>query len=199
MNDDERIEAALRSRPSGEPTYAEPLAALVRVSGVQRLRPVRRSRVRTGALAAIAMLVVLAFGVGVVTVGLSSRPAGGPAMGSEGTGSTGAPSPTPALAPSSGCSIMPADATSQGCGAEPSAAASAASSRGPAPAATFLTYIVMSGDYLSKIAAKFNLRLWELEQANPQITDFNHIVVGEILNIPYPGQLSWPSAGSSAP
>lgn len=122
MNTDERIEAALRSRPPGEPTYAEPLAALTPGSGVQRVRPVIRSGVRTGALAAIAMLVMLAVGVGVVTLGLSSRPVGGPAVGSEGTGSIVAPSETPALAPSSGCSIVPASTTAGGCGAVPSAA-----------------------------------------------------------------------------
>lgn len=106
----------------GEPTYAEPLAALTPGSGVQRVRPVIRSGVRTGALAAIAMLVMLAVGVGVVTLGLSSRPVGGPAVGSEGTGSIVAPSETPALAPSSGCSIVPASTTAGGCGAVPSAA-----------------------------------------------------------------------------
>jgi LysM repeat protein len=199
MNTHERIEAALRSRPSGEPTYAEPLAGLVPASGVHRVRPVMRSRVRTGALAAIAMLIVLAVGVGVVTVRLSSRPAGGPAVGSEGTGGTAAPSGTPALAPSPGCSIVPAVTTVGGCGALPSAAPSVAGSVGPTPAATFLTYLVVSGDNMSKIAAKLNVRLWELQQANPEVPPDGHIEVGQILRIPSPGQISPPSAAPSVP
>jgi hypothetical protein len=201
MNTDERIEAALRSRPSGEPTYAEPLAALVPGSGVQRVRPVIRSGARTGARAAIAILVVLAVGVGAITVGLSSRPVGGPAVGSEGTGGTAAPSETPALVPSSGCSILPAPATAGGCGALPSAAwsAAAASTAGSAPAPTFEVYIVRPGDYADKIASMFNLQLWEIKAANPQIADLNHIVIGETLNIPYAGQMSQPSAAPSVP
>jgi LysM repeat protein len=59
---------------------------------------------------------------------------------------------------------------------------------GPAP--TFMQYHVRSGDYFSKIASQFNLRLWELELANPQITDFNHIVVGQEINIPPAGLLT---------
>jgi LysM repeat protein len=200
MNTDERIEAALRSRPSDEPTYAEPLAALVPGSGVQRLRPVTRSRVRTGALAAVAMLAVLAVGVGVLAVGRSGRPAVGPAVESQGTGSVVAASKTPASVPSSGCSIVPAPTAALGCGAMPSAASSAGptSHAGPTPAATFLVYVVMRGDYAGKIASQFNLQVWELEMANPQIADFNHIEVGWTLNIPNPGQMSRPSAAASA-
>jgi LysM repeat protein len=199
MNTDERIKAALRSRPSGEPTYAEPLAGLVPASGVQRVRPVMRSRVRTGALAAIAMLIVLAIGAGMVTVGLSSRPAAGPAVGSEGAGSTVAPSETPALAPSPGCSIVPAVGSPDVCGVNPSTAPSASSNAGPTPAATFELYIVRPGDNLQKIAAERNLQVWELELANPRIADLNHIVIGETLNIPGPGQMSPPSAAPSVP
>ena len=197
MNTDERIKAALRSRPSGEPTYAEPLAGLVPASGVQRVRPVMRSRVRTSALAAIAMLIVLAIGAGMVTVGLSSRPAAGPAVGSEGAGSTVAPSETPALAPSPGCSIVPAVGSPDVCGVNPSAAPSVAGSVGPTPAATFLTYLVRPGDNMSNIAPRFALRLWELQQANPEVPPDGHIEVGQILRIPSPGQLSQPSAAPS--
>lgn len=51
---------------------------------------------------------------------------------------------------------------------------------------------------MDKIAAQFNLQLWELKLANPQVADLNHIVVGQSLNIPGPGQLSPPSARPSA-
>ena len=199
MNPEDPVEAALRLRPGDERDYAEPLAALVASPGVRRVRPVVRSKVRTGALAAIAMLVVLAVGVGVVTAGLLSRPAAGPAVGSEGTGSTVAPSQTPALAPSPGCSIVPAVGSPDVCGVNPSAAPSVAGSVGPTPAATFLTYLVMSGDNMSNIAARFNVRLWELRQANPEVPPDGHIEVGQILRIPSPGQLSPPSAAPSVP
>jgi LysM repeat protein len=199
MNPEDPVEAALRLRPGDERDYAEPLAALVASPGVRRVRPVVRSKVRTGALAAIAMLVVLAVGVGVVTPGLLSRPAAGPAVGSEGTGSTVAPSQTPALAPSPGCSSVPVPTTAGGCGALPSAASSVAGSVGPTPAGTFLMYRVMSGDNMSNIAARFNVRLWELRQANPEVPPDGHIEVGQILRIPSPGQLSPPSAAPSVP
>ena len=63
----------------------------------------------------------------------------------------------------------------------------------------FLTYVVKSGDVAARIAARFNLQLWELELANPQIADLNHIVLGQILRIPRPGQVSQPSAAPSVP
>jgi hypothetical protein len=201
MNTDERIETGLRSRPSDEPTYAEPMAALVPGSGVQRVRLVARSRVRTGALAVVAMLAVLAIGVGAMAVGLSSRPAVGPVVGSEGTGNIVAASQIPAPVPSSGCSIVPAPTTALGCGAMPRAASSAAAenSPGPTPAPTFLVYKVVQGDYADMIASRFNVQLWELKLANPLIADFNHIEVGWALNIPGPGQMSRPSAAASTP
>jgi LysM repeat protein len=60
-------------------------------------------------------------------------------------------------------------------------------------------YIVKSGDYADNIAARFNLQLWELKLANPQVPDLNHIVVGQSLNIPDAGQMSRPSAAPSVP
>ena len=98
---------------------------------------------------------------------------------------------------SPGCSIVPAVGVADGCGALPSAAPSVAGSVGPTPAATFLTYLVVSGDNMSKIAAKLNVRLWELQQANPEVPPDGHIEVGQILRIPSPGQLSQPSAAPS--
>jgi LysM repeat protein len=100
----------------------------------------------------------------------------------------------PGLEVSPGCSVVPAAPTIQGCGASPIAAPSVVSGAGPTPAATFMTYVVMPGDYMSKIAAKFALQLWELKLANPKVADLDHIVVGQILNIPSPGQLAPPSA-----
>jgi LysM repeat protein len=71
----------------------------------------------------------------------------------------------------------------------------------PTASATFLRYAVKPNDNLSTIAQRFNLHLWEIEVANPDITDFNYLQVGQILNIPPPGLLtqppSTPSPGAS--
>jgi hypothetical protein len=77
MSNDERIEAALKRRPADEREYGEPLAALVRRDeGVQRVKPVTRSRVRTGALPALAaIVVVLALGAGALAAGVLRGPA----------------------------------------------------------------------------------------------------------------------------
>lgn len=66
MNDDERIEAALKRRPTDERVYEEPLAALVRNEGVGRVRPAVRPRMRQSGLRALATagaVVVLAAGL----------------------------------------------------------------------------------------------------------------------------------------
>jgi len=46
------------------------------------------------------------------------------------------------------------------------------------------TYTVAAGDTLSLIAAKFGVALCSLENANTDITNYNYISVGEVLNIP---------------
>jgi LysM repeat protein len=56
-------------------------------------------------------------------------------------------------------------------------------------------YTVKSGDRLRAIAIKYKLQLWEILQANPQITNPNILKVGLVLNIPDPGQLT--RAGTS--
>ena len=106
---------------------------------------------------------------------------------------------TPSPVPSPGCSIVPAVGVADGCGTLPIAAPSVAGSVGPTPAATFLTYLVRPGDNMSNIAPRFALRLWELQQANPEVPPDGHIEVGQILRIPSPGQLSPPSAAPSVP
>ncbi len=60
------------------------------------------------------------------------------------------------------------------------------------PSPTFMQYWVRPGDNFSKIASQFNLKLWELQLANPQVKDPNHIVVGEVLSIPPAGLLTQP-------
>jgi LysM repeat protein len=68
----------------------------------------------------------------------------------------------------------------------------ATSSPTPIAAPSFLRYRVQSGDNLYSIASRFNLHLWEIELANPDITDFNHLSIGQILDIPPVGLLTRP-------
>ncbi len=54
----------------------------------------------------------------------------------------------------------------------------------PAAAPAANTYKVKSGDYMGKIASGLKISLSELKAANPQITNFNLIEVGDVLNLP---------------
>jgi LysM repeat protein len=96
-----------------------------------------------------------------------------------GSTAPGSGSPAPV---GSGASQGPSASSSQGMGASAS------------PRFSFLTYVVKSGDYLAKIAGRFNLTLYEIEAANPQISDFEHIQVGWPLNIPPAGYFTPPPA-----
>lgn len=76
----------------------------------------------------------------------------------------------------------------------------------PAPAKTlpdgYFSYRVLPGDFVAKIAQKFNLQVWELEVANsteartkmglPSISNFDILYVGWTLLIPPPGLLTPP-------
>ena len=61
-----------------------------------------------------------------------------------------------------------------------------------------MSYNVVAGDTLSKIAAHFNVSLAALESANPQIKNPNLIYVGESINIPGSSD-QFGSTPSSAP
>jgi LysM repeat protein len=132
---------------------------------------------------------VVALAVGIAFVGLRG---GGPA------GENAAPSAaiaSSAAAPSAAQSALPASAPSAGPSSVPSSAPSIRPGVtfrvvAPTPGLSFMTYHVRSGDYFSKIASQFNLQLWELELANPQISDFNHIEVGQVINIPPAGLMT---------
>jgi len=60
----------------------------------------------------------------------------------------------------------------------------------PPPAPTSQTYTVVSGDTLTKIAAKFHVTLKALRAANPSIKNVNAIAIGDILTIPAPASSS---------
>ena len=91
-----------------------------------------------------------------------------------------------------------------GSGPGPSSSASAVVLTSPTPtpppaAPTFLVYHVKIGEYLSGIARQFNLSLYEIEAANPQITDFNHLGVGDPINIPPAGYFTPPPSAPPSP
>ena len=51
------------------------------------------------------------------------------------------------------------------------------------------TYVVQWGDTMRKIAAKFNVSVWDLMAANPQITNANLIYRGQVVYLPGSGTL----------
>jgi LysM repeat protein len=59
-------------------------------------------------------------------------------------------------------------------------------------APSFRTYTVKAGDTLTRIANKFGLKTWELRLANPSLDKPNSLKIGQVLNIPEPGQLTPP-------
>ena len=69
---------------------------------------------------------------------------------------------------------------------------SASSSQGTVPSASasfsFQKYTVKTNDGLTNIAATYNLQLWEILKANPELQNNpNYIVSGQVLNIPPAG------------
>jgi nucleoid-associated protein YgaU len=56
----------------------------------------------------------------------------------------------------------------------------------PEPVATPVTYTIVAGDTISKIAKKFNVTPEDLLAANPQVKNPNKIKVGDQLTIPVP-------------
>jgi LysM repeat protein len=61
----------------------------------------------------------------------------------------------------------------------------------PGPGSTLVQYKVVSGDTLTRIAAKFGIRTWQLLRANPALADNpNSLKPGMVINIPLPAGAS---------
>jgi LysM repeat protein len=65
-----------------------------------------------------------------------------------------------------------------------SAAPSASFVATPVAAATPVTYTIVAGDNLSKIAKRFGVTQAQILSANPKIKDPNKIAVGQVIVIP---------------
>jgi LysM repeat protein len=57
----------------------------------------------------------------------------------------------------------------------------------PAPTEAPVTYTIQGGDTLSKIASENTFTLDQLKAANPDITNFNNVMVGQEINLPVEG------------
>ncbi len=107
---------------------------------------------------------------------------------------TATPSPEPTTTPSSTATASPSPSPTGG----ETATAGLTGSPGPTsdPAATAQVYEVAPGDSLCGIAAQFGISGNDLLAANPQVTDPNNILIGDLLTIPAPGA---PPAGTPNP
>ena len=139
---------------------------------------------------ALAVFMVLSIVVIIPTLsghGISVSAASASASAAQKASSSGKPSASLSGHPSG--SVKPtskpsASATTTQSGPPPS----------PTPTISYQQYKVVIGDTAIKIAKKFGLKTWELLLANPKIPASGAVYVGEILNIPQPGQLTPPPA-----
>jgi LysM repeat protein len=141
-----------------------------------------------GLVTAIAVIAILALGVaGVIFLPglLSGRHPATP------TPSLVIASPT--LPPITGPTLPP-DATAT---PQQTIGPSGVPSTSPEPAATPRLYRIKAGDQLYKIAKRFHVSVADILAANPQITDPDRIIVGQVIVIPFPSPTATPSPSPS--
>jgi LysM repeat protein len=129
-----------------------------------------------GVITAIAVIAILALGVaGVIFL---------PGLLSGGHPATPTPPviASPSLPPFASPTLAPGATQTP----SQSVAPSAAPSTTPGPAATPRLYRIKPGDQLYKIAKRYHVSVADILAANPEITDPNHIVVGQVIVIPFP-------------
>jgi len=104
----------------------------------------------------------------------------------------------PNNAPAASRSVTPAASHSVHSSAPSHGAVASASGGGaPTPFVSYTQYTVVAGDSLTKIAARFHLKQWELLLANPNLASNPALLqLGSVINIPQPGQLTPPPAAN---
>jgi LysM repeat protein len=125
-------------------------------------------------LTAVAIVIILALGIAAVVMipGLLNGP-----------GATTTTRPTLALASRTpGASLVGVIATPTV--APATATITPETTAEPTPGATPRSYRVKAGDTLAKIAKKFKITVAALTEANPELSDADHIEVGQVLIIP---------------
>jgi nucleoid-associated protein YgaU len=124
-----------------------------------------------GLIRSIAVIAILGLGVAGVIL-LPGLLAGGPAL-----------TPTPAITTAP---TLPGSATPVVASSSPSASViqTAEPTATPAPTATPRLYRVKSGDTLGRIAQRFKVSVGDILAANPEITDPDQIIPGQVIVIP---------------
>ena len=124
----------------------------------------------------VAVIVILALGVLAVLI-LPGLLAGSPTHSTRPSGSALVASGSPL---SSNVAATPAPASS----APASPPASVGPTIEPTPVPSPVTYRIKPGDTLAHVANKFHVTIEQILAANPQITNPDHIQVGQVINIP---------------
>ena len=60
-----------------------------------------------------------------------------------------------------------------------------------------MTYKVVKGDTLSKVAKRFNTTVSELQRLNPTITNVNKIYIGMTINVPNDSKVDYEGIGKA--
>ena len=133
-------------------------------------------------LTAIAVIVILGLGVAAVILvpGLLNAPPGSSPRPSFAAGASPSRSPL-----SSNIAVVPT-ATSTAIATPTSPTSPPDPTARPTPGASPVLYRIRSGDTLAKIARRNDITVAELLAANPQITNPDHVEVGQIIVIPQP-------------
>ena len=125
----------------------------------------------------VAVIVILALGVLAVLI-LPGLLAGSPTHTTRPSGSAVVPSGSSPLSSSVGLTPTP---TASGPASPPP---SIGPTTVPTPVPSPVTYKIKPGDTLARVARKFDTTVDAILAANPQITNPNHVEVGQIITIP---------------
>jgi len=144
--------------------------------------PASQPRDRFGGLiTALAVLLILGLGVAGV-IYLPGLLAGGGPPGSTPTSSIGFPTGAP---PTASGSLPASEAPTLAPTPTPTTVQPTAT---PGPQASPIAYEIERGDSLRRIARRFGVDVADILALNPQITDPNHIEVGQVILIPQPAE-----------